>query len=426
MKKLLLKNLFAMQVLDSRGNPTVFVEARAGEDEEFGGKSFVPSGASTGSFEAYELRDNDEKKYNGKGVLKAVENINSIISRELLGMNIYEQEKIDDMLIKLDGTKNKQRLGANAILAVSLAIANLAANSLNMPLYRYICGINQNKLPIPMMNILNGGRHASNNLSIQEFMIVPKVSDKFEDNLRAGAEIYHSLKNILKESGYSVGIGDEGGFAPDLKSEEEAIEYILKAIDKSGYSAGTNVFLALDVAATEMYEEARKINEEGKYYFWKNKVLKSKDEFLQYYIDLVEKYPIISIEDPFSEEDWEMFGMLTEKIGDKVKIVGDDLFVTNQERLYKGIKSKSANSILIKPNQIGTLTETLLTIKLAQENGFETIISHRSGETEDTTIADIAVATGAQKIKSGAPCRTDRVAKYNRLLYIEKRYNNNI
>jgi enolase len=295
-----------------------------------------------------------------------------------------------------------------------------------MPLYRYICGINQNKLPIPMMNILNGGRHASNNLSIQEFMIVPKVSDKFEDNLRAGAEIYHSLKNILKESGYSVGIGDEGGFAPDLKSEEEAIEYILKAIDKSGYSAGTNVFLALDVAATEMYEEARKINEEGKYYFWKNKVLKSKDEFLQYYIDLVEKYPIISIEDPFSEEDWEMFGMLTEKIGDKVKIVGDDLFVTNQERLYKGIKSKSANSILIKPNQIGTLTETLLTIKLAQENGFETIISHRSGETEDTTIADIAVATGAQKIKSGAPCRTDRVAKYNRLLYIEKRYNNNI
>ena len=420
MKKLLLKKLVALQVLDSRGNPTVFVEARAGENEEFVGRCFVPSGASTGFFEAYELRDNDETKYNGKGVLKAVENINTIISSKLVGMDIYQQEKIDRMLIELDGTPNKKNLGANAILGVSLAIAKVAANSLRMPLYKYIGGINAKKLSIPMMNILNGGRHSSNNLSIQEFMIVPNVSCKFEENLRAGVEIYHSLKSILKDGGFSVGIGDEGGFAPNLKNEEEAIELILKAIDKAGYKAGEEVTLALDVAATEMYEEAKKINEEGKYYFWKSDVLKSKEEFLQYYIDLVEKYPISSIEDPFSEEDWEMFGKLTKAIGDRVNIVGDDLFVTNKERLEKGIENMSANSILIKPNQIGTLTETLETIKLAKDYGFETIISHRSGETEDTTIADIAVATGSAKIKSGVPCRSDRVAKYNRLLYIEK------
>jgi len=419
MKKLLLKKLVALQVLDSRGNPTVFVEAKAGENEEFVGRCLVPSGASTGSFEAYELRDNDELKYNGKGVLKAIENINTIISSKLVGMNVYEQEKIDEMLIKLDGTPNKKNLGANAILGVSIAIAKIAANSLRLPLYKYIGGINAKKLPIPMMNILNGGRHSSNNLSIQEFMIVPNVSCKFEENLRAGVEIYHCLKSILKDSGFSVGIGDEGGFAPDLKNEEEAIELILKAIDKAGYKAGEEVSLALDVAATEMYEEAKKINEEGKYYFWKSDVLKSKEEFLKYYIDLVEKYPISSIEDPFAEEDWEMFSELTKAVGDRVKIVGDDLFVTNKERLEKGIENLSANSILIKPNQIGTLTETLETINLAKANGFETIISHRSGETEDTTIADIAVATGSAKIKSGAPCRTDRVAKYNRLLYIE-------
>ena len=419
MEKMLLKRLIGMQVLDSRGNPTVFVEARAGEMEEFCGRSFVPSGASTGTFEAYELRDNDEKMYNGKSVLKAVENINTYINNKLVGVNIYDQRKIDDTLINLDGTPSKRNLGANAILGVSLAIANLAANTLNMPLYKYIGGINANTLPIPMMNILNGGRHSNNNLSIQEFMIVPNISNEFSDNLRAGAEIYHSLKKVLKENGYYIGIGDEGGFAPNLKNEEEAIEIILKSIEKVGYFAGKEVSIALDVAATEMYDEEKKINEEGKYYFWKSEKIKTKEEFLQYYINLVNKYPISSIEDPFAEEDWEMFTVLTEKVGNKVKIVGDDLFVTNLERLEKGIQRKAANSILIKPNQIGTLTETLETIKKAKANNFETIISHRSGETEDITIADIAVATGCQKIKSGAPCRTDRVAKYNRLLYID-------
>lgn len=419
MKKLFLKRVVALQVLDSRGNPTVFVEAYAGDSEEFVGRSFVPSGASTGTFEAFELRDCDEKFYNGKGVLKAVENINGYISNKLTGYNVYEQEKIDEMLINLDGTPSKRNLGANAILGVSLAIANLAANSLNIPLYKYIGGLNGKKMPIPMMNILNGGRHSSNNLSIQEFMIVPKISQTFSDNLRAGVEIYHNLKVILKENGHMVGIGDEGGFAPSLKDEEEAIRFILEAIQKSGYVAGKEVFIALDVAATEMNEEAQKINEEEKYYFWKRGELKSKQEMLQYYTELVEKYPICSIEDPFAEEDWQMFTTLTEKIGDKVKIVGDDLFVTNSERLEKGIQSKAANSILIKPNQIGTLTETLEVIRKAQRNNFETIISHRSGETEDTVIADIAVATGSAKIKSGAPCRSDRVAKYNRLLYIE-------
>ena len=419
MEKMLLKKLTALQVLDSRGNPTVFVEARAGEMEEFCGRSFVPSGASTGTFEAYELRDNDEKMYNGKSVLKAVENINTYISNKLIGTNIYEQSKIDNILINLDGTPSKRNLGANAILGVSLAIANLAANTLKMPLYKYIGGINADTLPVPMMNILNGGRHSNNNLSIQEFMIVPKVSNQFSDNLRAGAEIYHSLKKVLKENGYYVGIGDEGGFAPNLKDEGEAIEIILKAVEAAGYVAWKEVSLALDVAASEMYNEAKKINEEGKYYFWKREVLKTKEEFLQYYINLIKKYPISSIEDPFAEEDWDMFTQLTEKVGSKVKIVGDDLFVTNKERLTKGIQRKAANSILIKPNQIGTLTETLETIKLAKSHNYETIISHRSGETEDTSIADIAVATGCQKIKSGAPCRTDRVAKYNRLLYIE-------
>lgn len=419
MKKLFLKKLVALQVLDSRGNPTVFVEAYAGDKEEFVGRSFVPSGASTGTFEAFELRDGDEKLYGGKSVLKAVENINGYISNKLIGYNVYEQEKIDKMLIDLDGTPSKRNLGANAILGVSLAIANLAANSLNIPLYKYIGGINAKTLPIPMMNILNGGRHSSNNLSIQEFMIVPKISKNFSDNLRAGVEIYHNLKKILKENGHMVGIGDEGGFAPSLKDEEEAIKFILEAIEKSGYLAGKEVFIALDVAATEMNEEAGKINEEEKYYFWKRGILKTKEEMLQYYIELVEKYPICSIEDPFAEEDWQMFKNLTEKIGNKVKIVGDDLFVTNLERLEKGIQCKAANSILIKPNQIGTLTETLDVVKKAQENNFETIISHRSGETEDTVIADIAVATGSAKIKSGAPCRSDRVAKYNRLLYIE-------
>lgn len=420
MEKLLLKNLFAIQVLDSRGNPTVFVEARAGKNEEYVGKSFVPSGASTGTFEAFELRDNDKNIYNGKSVLKAVENINTYISNKLIGVNIYEQEKIDDMLIKLDGTQSKRNLGANAVLGVSLAIAKLAADSLNMPLYKYIGGLNAKEMPIPMMNILNGGRHSNNNLSIQEFMIVPKVSKTFEDNLRAGTEIYHSLKLVLKEKGYFVGIGDEGGFAPNLENEEEALELIMKAIENAGYLAGKEIFLALDVAATELYEEAKKVDEEGKYYFWKTDRLMSKEEFTEYLINLTNNYPICSIEDPFSEEDWETFSALTEKVGDKVKIVGDDLFVTNIERLEKGIIRKSANSILIKPNQIGTLSETLSTIRMAKANGFETIISHRSGETEDTTIADIAVAMGCQKIKAGAPCRSDRVAKYNRLLYIEK------
>ncbi len=378
----------------------------------------VPSGASTGSFEAVELRDGDKSRYFGKGVQKAVENVNKKIAKKIIGMNVYEQRKIDQELVKLDDTPNKSNLGANALLGVSLAVAKAAAESLNMGLYQYIGGIQAKELPVPMMNILNGGKHSENNISIQEFMIMPIGEITFQERLKRGVEVYHTLKKVLKEKGYAVGVGDEGGFAPDLENEEQALELILEAIKKAGYEPGKDIVLALDIASTEMYDEAQKIGKEG-YYFWKTKQMKTKQEMIQYVIELCEKYPIVSVEDGLAEEDWESWKELTEKIGDKVQLVGDDLFVTNPKRLRNGIQKNIANSILIKPNQIGTLTETLDTIYMAKSNGYRTVISHRSGETDDTTIADIAVAVNAGQIKTGAPCRIDRVAKYNRLLKIE-------
>ena len=413
---LAIKSIEALEVLDSRGNPTVQVEVVT--EGGFSGVAMVPSGASTGSFEAVELRDNDKSRYKGKGVTKAVENVNKKISKKLYEMNVYDQRKIDEALILLDDTLNKSNLGANATLGVSIAVAKAAANSLGVELYRYLGGIYGNELPVPMMNILNGGKHSDNNITIQEFMIMPIGSITFAERLKRGAEIYHTLKSVLKEKGYSVAVGDEGGFAPNLKNEEEAIEVILEAVKKAGYIPGEDIVLALDIASTEMFDEAKKINKDG-YYFWKTDVFKTTDEMIEFLENLCDKYPIYSIEDGLAEEDWEGWKKLTEKLGKKIQLVGDDLFVTNHKRLEKGIKKNIANSILIKPHQIGTLTETLDTIKLAKENGYKTIISHRSGETEDTTIADIAVAVNSGQIKPGAPCRTDRVSKYNRLLNIE-------
>ena len=413
---LAIKNVEALEILDSRGNPTIQVEVVT--EGGFSGVAMVPSGASTGSFEAVELRDNDKTRYNGKGVTKAVDNVNKKIAKKLYDMNVYEQRKIDEEIILLDDTLNKSNLGANATLGVSLAVAKAAANSLGMELYRYIGGIYGTELPIPMMNILNGGKHSDNNITIQEFMIMPIGSITFAERLKRGAEIYHTLKTVLKEKGYSVAVGDEGGFAPNLKNEEEAIEVILEAIKKAGYKPGEEIVLALDIASTEMYEEAKKINKDG-YYFWKTEMFKTTEEMIDFLENLCEKYPIYSIEDGLAEEDWKGWKKLTERLGNKIQLVGDDLFVTNYKRLEKGIKEEVSNSILIKPNQIGTLTETLDTVKLAKESGYGTVISHRSGETEDTTIADIAVAVNSGQIKTGAPCRTDRVSKYNRLLNIE-------
>lgn len=412
----------AMEVLDSRGNPTVQVEVVT--EGGFVGVAMVPSGASTGSFEAVELRDRDEKRFLGKGVLQAVENVNKKISKKIEGMNVYNQVEIDKTLILLDDTSNKSKLGANATLGVSIAVAKAAANSLGMSLYNYIGGINAKLLPKPMMNILNGGKHSDNNINIQEFMIVPVGATNFKEALRMGVEVYHNLKKVLKQKGYSVAVGDEGGFAPNLKNEIEAIEIIIEAINKAGYEPKNDIALALDVASTEMYEEAKKIGKEG-YYFWKTGEFKTKNEMIEYIEEIANKYPIISIEDGLAEEDWESWKILTDKLKNKIQLVGDDLFVTNKNRLNKGIALGVANSILIKPNQIGTLTETLDAIELAHKKGYTTVISHRSGETEDTTIADIAVATNAGQIKTGAPCRTDRVAKYNRLLNIEQELEEN-
>lgn len=406
----------ALEILDSRGNPTIQVEVLL--DGGYRGMASVPSGASTGSFEAVELRDGDKSRYFGKGVQKAVENVNKKIAKKIIGMNVYEQRKIDQELVKLDDTPNKSNLGANSLLGVSLAVAKAAAESLNMELYEYIGGIQAKELPVPMMNILNGGKHSDNNISIQEFMIMPIGEITFQERLKRGVEVYHILKKVLKEKGYSVGVGDEGGFAPDLENEEQALDLIMEAIKKAGYEPGKDVVLALDIASTEMYDEAQKIGKDG-YYFWKTKQLKTKQEMIQYVIDLCNKYPIVSVEDGLAEEDWESWKELTNKIGDKVQLVGDDLFVTNPKRLRNGIEKNVANSILIKPNQIGTLTETLDTIYMAKSNGYKTVISHRSGETDDTTITDIAVGVNSGQIKTGAPCRIDRVAKYNRLLKIE-------
>ena len=407
----------ALEILDSRGNPTVQVEVVTADGSN--GVAMVPSGASTGSFEAVELRDGDKARYNGKGVLKAVANVNELVAPKLIGMNVYDQPLIDKTLIEIDGTENKGKLGANATLGVSLAVAKAAANSLGMELYNYIGGVNAKTLPVPMMNVLNGGKHADNTVSSQEFMIMPVGAPNFTEALRWCAETYHALKSILKERGLSTAVGDEGGFAPNLANDEEALQLLVEAIKKAGYKPGEDIALATDIASTEMYDEAKKIGEEGKYYFWKTKELKTVDEMIDWIANLTEKYPLISVEDGLAEEDWENWKKLTERLGNKVQLVGDDLFVTNIKRLQKGLDNNVANSILIKLNQIGTLTETLDAIELAKKNGYTAVVSHRSGETEDTTLADVAVATNAGQIKTGAPCRTDRVAKYNRLLNIE-------
>ena len=414
-----IESLYARQILDSRGNPTIEVDVIV----EGGtmGRASVPSGASTGSYEAVELRDNDIDVYMGKGVLKAVENINDIIAPEIEGMNVLDQVKIDNVMLELDGTENKKRLGANAILGVSLAVADAAAKSLGLSLYNYIGGVNAKVMPVPMMNILNGGKHADNSVNIQEFMIMPINASMFSEALRMCSEVFHSLKSVLKEKGYLTSVGDEGGFAPNLEDDEQAIELILDAIKKAGYIPGKDFKLALDVAATEMYEEAKKKSDKSNnYYFWKTDKMFTSDSLISYYEYLVDKYPIVSIEDGLAEEDWEGWKKLTKTLGSKIQLVGDDLFVTNTKRLEKGIKNNVANSILIKLNQIGTLTETIDTIEMARNASYTTIVSHRSGETEDTTIADLVVALNAGQIKTGAPCRTDRVAKYNELLRIEE------
>ncbi len=416
MKEMPIKDIEAIQIFDSRGNPTIQVTVRL--ENDIVGTALIPSGASTGSFEAVELRDGDMQEYNGFGVENAVENVNKKISKILKGENCFEQEKLDKKMIRLDGTDNKSKLGANAILGTSLAIARAAANTINMPLYQYIGGISGNTIPIPMMNILNGGKHSDNNLNIQEFMIIPVSGNTFKEKMQISVETYHVLKEILKQKKLQTSVGDEGGFAPNLENDEEAIKLIIEAIEEAGYKPGKDISIALDFASSEMREEAKKIQKEG-YYFWKTKEYKTKEEMIDYIVNLTDKYPITSVEDGLAEEDWKAWRDLTVKLGKKIQLVGDDLFVTNKERLKKGIKNKVANAILIKPNQIGTLTETLETIKLARRNGYNIVISHRSGETEDTFIADLAVAINAGQIKAGAPCRTDRVSKYNRLLNIE-------
>ena len=412
-----IEDVRGLEVLDSRGNPTVQVEVML-EDGSVG-VAMVPSGASTGAFEALELRDGDKERYNGKGVLKAVSNVNDIIAPALIGADALNQPAIDKLLIDLDGTPNKGKLGANATLGVSLAIAKAAASSQGLELYQYIGGTNAKTLPVPMMNVLNGGKHADNTVSSQEFMIMPVGAKSFTEALRWCAETYAALKSLLKEKGLATAVGDEGGFAPNLESDEEALELLVEAIEKAGYKPGEEIALATDIASTEMYEEAKKIGEEGKYYFWKSKELKTVDEMIDWIAMLTEKYPLISVEDGLAEEDWENWKKLTDRLGDHVQLVGDDLFVTNTTRLQKGLDNGVANSILIKLNQIGTLTETLDAIELAKKHGYTAVVSHRSGETEDTTLADVVVATNAGQIKTGAPCRTDRVAKYNRLLNVE-------
>ena len=407
----IINDIFAREIMDSRGNPTIEVEVFL-EDGTVG-RAAVPSGASTGVHEAVELRDGDKSRYLGKGVLKAVDNVNTIISPELIGFDATDQAGIDLLMIDLDGSANKGKLGANAILGVSMAVAKAAAQSLGLPLYQYLGGFNAKELPVPMMNILNGGEHADNNVDIQEFMIMPVGAPNFREALRMGAEVYHSLKAVLKGRGLNTAIGDEGGFAPNLSSNEEALKVIIEAIEKAGYKPGEDIFLAMDVASSEIYQD-------GKYNLAGEGITKTAAEMVAFYEELVAKYPIISIEDGMAEDDWEGWELLTEKLGDKIQLVGDDLFVTNTKRLQMGIDQDIANSILIKVNQIGTLTETFETIEMAKRAGYTCVISHRSGETEDATIADIAVAVNAGQIKTGAPTRSDRIAKYNQLLRIEE------
>jgi enolase len=404
-------DIIAREILDSRGNPTVEVDVylKGG----IYGRAAVPSGASTGDYEAVELRDGDKDRYGGKGVLKAVENVNDKIAPELVEMQALEQVAIDELLLELDGTENKGKLGANAILGVSLAVAKAAAQALGLPLYRYIGGTAGRQLPVPMMNILNGGKHADSNVDFQEFMAMPVGASSFSEALQMGTEIFHALRGVLKGMGLNTAVGDEGGFAPNLPSTNAAIEVILQAIDKAGFKAGEQVMIAMDAAATELYEN-------GKYVFKGEGVTRTGEQMVAFWNDIARQYPLISLEDGLAEDDWDSWKALTASIGDRVQLVGDDLFVTNTERLGRGIREKSANAILVKVNQIGTLTETLAAIEMAKRAGFTAIISHRSGETEDATIADIAVATNAGQIKTGAPSRTDRVAKYNQLLRIEE------
>ena len=406
------------QILDSRGNPTVEVEVAL--EGGYIGRAAVPSGASTGSFEAVELRDGDKSKYLGKSVEKAVNAVNTELKELVVGMNALNQSEIDNAMIALDGTPNKGRFGANAILGVSIAVAKAAANAVGLPLYNYIGGCNACTLPVPMMNILNGGKHADNSVNVQEFMIMPVGAKSFAECLRWCTEVFHNLKSVLKAKGYATSVGDEGGFAPNLKSDEEALQSIVEAIEKAGYKPGTDICIAIDAAATEMYDEAKKIGHEGNYYFWKTGEEFTCDEMISYWEKMAEKYPIISLEDGLAEEDWDGWKKMTERLGKKIQLVGDDLFVTNTERLSKGIDMGVTNSILIKLNQIGTLTETLNAIQMANRAGYTAVVSHRSGETEDVTIADLSVALNAGQIKTGAPSRTDRVAKYNQLLRIEE------
>ncbi len=403
-------DIFAREILDSRGNPTVEVEVIL--ESGVVGRAAVPSGASTGAHEAVELRDGDKERYLGKGVLQAVKNVNEIIAEQLIGYSVFDQVEIDELMIEIDGTPNKAKLGANAILGVSMAVAKAAAEELGVPLYKYLGGFSARELPVPMMNILNGGEHADNNVDIQEFMVLPVGAPSFREALRMGAEVYHSLKSVLKARGLSTAIGDEGGFAPNLASNEEALQVIMEAIEKAGYKPGKDIYLGMDVASTEFYRDGKyKMTGEGKEF--------TSAELVAFYENLVAKYPIITIEDGMAEDDWEGWKLLTEKLGKKLQLVGDDLFVTNTERLAKGIDEGIANSILVKVNQIGTLTETFATMEMAKRAGYTCVVSHRSGETEDATIADIAVAVNAGQIKTGAPARTDRVAKYNQLLRIE-------
>ena len=406
----IITDVYAREILDSRGNPTVEVEVVLSDDTY--GRACVPSGASTGVHEAVELRDGDKQRYLGRGVQKAVDNVNDVIADEIVGMDVREQALLDATLIELDGTPNKGKLGANAILGVSLAVAHAAAEYTGLPLYQYIGGVNARTLPVPMMNIINGGAHADNNVDIQEFMVAPVGARSFAEALRMGAEVYHSLKAVLKKKGLATGVGDEGGFAPNLSSNEEAIAVVVEAIERAGYAPGKDIYVALDVAASELFRDGRYVLEgEGREM--------SPEQLIEFYAMLAAKYPIISIEDGFAEDDWDGWKAATASIGNKVQLVGDDLLVTNVQRLRRAIDEHAANSILIKVNQIGTLTETLEAIEMAKTAGYTALVSHRSGETEDTTIADIAVATNVGQIKSGAPCRTDRVAKYNQLLRIE-------
>jgi enolase len=423
MKSMIIEQVVGREILDSRGNPTVEVEVTLADQSI--GRAAVPSGASTGAFEAVELRDGDRVRYLGNGVKKAVNNVNTIIASAIKGMDACKQTEIDAKMLEIDGTPNKAKLGANAILGASLAVAKAAASSLNMPLYRYIGGVNAKTLPVPMMNIINGGKHADSSLNIQEFMIMPVGAASFSEALEHSATVFHTLKKLLKADGYVTAVGDEGGFAPKFNSDTEALDYIVKAIEAAGYTPGEDFYIAIDAAATEMYDEAKKAGREGDYLFWKSGEYKTVEQMVDYWDMICDKYPVISLEDGLSEEDWKGWGFLTKRIGAKVQLVGDDLYVTNTERIKKGICEGVSNSVLIKLNQIGSLTETMDAIEMTKNNNWTAVVSHRSGETEDVTLADIAVATNAGQIKTGAPSRTDRVAKYNQLLRIEQELGSN-